>query len=155
MGRVCRADNPRLVDSAVQGDEELAREALSRRQQQVEVAQSLGEQMQVQTGAINKLFTSMQQLEAKITEAKVRMLVLPHPHSVFPERPSTPTPAARISHACDQRLTGQEGPDDCSCAHGQDVAEGERHALLRDGHHLHGRLRAHEGEGESGCALAP
>ena len=56
-----------------QGDEELAREALSRRQQQVEVSTSLGEQMTVQTGAINKLFTSMQQLEAKITEAKVWM----------------------------------------------------------------------------------
>lgn len=58
-----------------QGDEELAREALSRRQQQVEVATSLGEQMTVQAGAINKLFTSMQQLEAKITEAKVRPCV--------------------------------------------------------------------------------
>ena len=33
-----------------QGDEELAREALSRRQQQVEVATSLAEQMNVQTG---------------------------------------------------------------------------------------------------------
>lgn len=62
----------RSIDRITQGDEELAREALSRRQQQVEVATSLGEQMQVQAGAINKLFTSMQQLEAKITEAKVR-----------------------------------------------------------------------------------
>lgn len=36
------------------------------------MAGSLAEQMTVQTGAINKLFASMQQLEAKITEAKVR-----------------------------------------------------------------------------------
>lgn len=55
-----------------QGDEELAREALSRRQQQVDVADSLGEQMAIQGEAINKLFNSMQQLEAKITEARVR-----------------------------------------------------------------------------------
>ena len=54
------------------GDEELAREALARRQQQVEVGTSLGEQMTVQAAAINKLFTSMQQLEAKITEAKAK-----------------------------------------------------------------------------------
>ena len=39
------------------------------------MAASLGEQMTVQAGAINKLFTSMQQLEAKITEAKVRKRV--------------------------------------------------------------------------------
>lgn len=54
-----------------QGDEELAREALSRRQQQVDVSDSLAEQMAVQGEAINKLFNSMQQLEAKITEARV------------------------------------------------------------------------------------
>lgn len=54
------------------GDEELAREALGRRQQQVEVATSLGEQMAVQGSAIDKLFMSMQQLEAKITEAKAK-----------------------------------------------------------------------------------
>jgi phage shock protein A len=54
------------------GDEELAREALGRRQQQVEVATSLGEQMSVQASAIDKLFMSMQQLEAKITEAKAK-----------------------------------------------------------------------------------
>lgn len=52
------------------GDEELAREALSRRQQQVEVVSSLGEQMTIQAGAIDRLFNSMQQLEAKISEAK-------------------------------------------------------------------------------------
>jgi hypothetical protein len=38
---------------------------------QVEVSTSLADQMTVQGQAINKLFNSMQQLEAKITEAKV------------------------------------------------------------------------------------
>jgi len=61
----------RLLAHDTQGDEALAREALSRRQQQVEVSTSLADQMNVQEQAINKLFNSMQQLEAKITEAKV------------------------------------------------------------------------------------
>lgn len=52
------------------GDEELAREALARRQQQLDVANSLKDQMDVQTEAIEKLFQGMQQLEAKIMEAK-------------------------------------------------------------------------------------
>ena len=52
------------------GDEELAREALARRQQQVDVSNSLKDQMTVQSEAIEKLFQGMQQLEAKIMEAK-------------------------------------------------------------------------------------
>ena len=52
------------------GDEELAREALSRRQIQLDVAENLGKQMTLQSAAIEKLYTSMQQLELKITDAK-------------------------------------------------------------------------------------
>ena len=52
------------------GDEELAREALARRQQQLDVSNSLKDQMNVQSDAIEKLFQGMQQLEAKIMEAK-------------------------------------------------------------------------------------
>ncbi|CAM9733757.1 unnamed protein product [Scytosiphon promiscuus] len=53
------------------GDEDLAREALARRQQQLDTSASMGQQMTVQGEALDKLRDSMQQLEAKITEAKV------------------------------------------------------------------------------------
>jgi phage shock protein A len=52
------------------GDEELAREALSRRQTQVEIADGLGTQITTQNASIDKLFVSMQALEVKITDAK-------------------------------------------------------------------------------------
>lgn len=52
------------------GDEELAREALSRRQIQVDIGENLGKQMTLQGAAIEKLYSSMQQLELKITDAK-------------------------------------------------------------------------------------
>eukprot|EP00903_Cladosiphon_okamuranus_P010003 g9488.t1 len=52
------------------GDENLAREALARRQQQLDTSASMGQQMAVQEDALDKLRGSMQQLEAKITEAK-------------------------------------------------------------------------------------
>jgi phage shock protein A len=52
------------------GDEELAREALSRKQQQISTAEALTQQINTQATAIDKLFNSMQALEAKITEAK-------------------------------------------------------------------------------------
>lgn len=52
------------------GDEELAREALSRRQAQVEISDGLAKQLTVQEGALEKLFSSMTALEAKITTAK-------------------------------------------------------------------------------------
>lgn len=52
------------------GDEELAREALSRRQVQVDSATSLKKQMDIQESAITKLYTSMQALESKIQDAK-------------------------------------------------------------------------------------
>jgi phage shock protein A len=52
------------------GDEELAREALSRRQTQVDTADAIGKQLGIQTAALEKLYSSMTQLETKITEAK-------------------------------------------------------------------------------------
>lgn len=52
------------------GDEELAREALSRRQTQTEIADGLGKQIATQTASVDKLYISMQALEAKITDAK-------------------------------------------------------------------------------------
>lgn len=52
------------------GDEELAREALSRRQIQADIAEGITKQMTLQATAIEKLYSSMQQLEVKITDAK-------------------------------------------------------------------------------------
>jgi len=52
------------------GDEELAREALSRRQTQVSNSDTINMQMTTQEAAISKLYSSMQALEAKIQEAK-------------------------------------------------------------------------------------
>lgn len=52
------------------GDEELAREALSRRQSQIDIAENIAKQLSVQIASIEKLFSSMQQLEAKILDAK-------------------------------------------------------------------------------------
>jgi phage shock protein A len=52
------------------GDEELAREALSRRQTQTTIADELEKQLTVQAGALDKLYTSMTALEAKIMDAK-------------------------------------------------------------------------------------
>lgn len=51
-------------------DEELAREALSRRQIQVTVAEDLQKAMSTQSAAIDKLYASMTQLDAKILDAK-------------------------------------------------------------------------------------
>ena len=52
------------------GDEELAREALSRRQIQTTVADDLEKQLTLQASALDKLYNSMTQLEAKIMDAK-------------------------------------------------------------------------------------
>lgn len=52
------------------GDEDLAREALSRRQIQTDIAEGISKQMTLQATAIEKLYASMQQLELKITDAK-------------------------------------------------------------------------------------
>ena len=52
------------------GDEELAREALSRRQTQLDSAENLSKQLTIQTNAVDKLYSSMTLLEQKISEAK-------------------------------------------------------------------------------------
>lgn len=51
-------------------DEELAREALSRRQIQIVLIEDLDKTMAVQKNAIDKLYTSMTQLDSKINEAQ-------------------------------------------------------------------------------------
>lgn len=52
------------------GNDDLAREALARKQTAVEQAEALGSQIDAQAGSLNALFDSMSQLEAKIVEAK-------------------------------------------------------------------------------------
>ena len=52
------------------GDEELAKEALSRRQIQLEVSQSTETNIRMQEDAIDKLYTSMMTLQEKIESAK-------------------------------------------------------------------------------------
>ncbi|RYH21017.1 PspA/IM30 family protein, partial [archaeon] len=51
-------------------DEDLAREALSRRQMQLDSTANLNRQLGIQAEAIEKLYTSMQALEQKIVDAK-------------------------------------------------------------------------------------
>ena len=53
-----------------QGEEELAREALSRRQTQLDQSSKLEQQINAQTASIDKLYTSMTDLDQKILEAK-------------------------------------------------------------------------------------
>mmetsp|Transcript_37900 Transcript_37900/g.68261 ORF Transcript_37900/g.68261 Transcript_37900/m.68261 type:complete len:301 (+) Transcript_37900:186-1088(+) len=52
------------------GEEALAKEALSRRQQQTETAEGLGIQIEQQAQAVDKLYEGMQALESKILEAR-------------------------------------------------------------------------------------
>lgn len=54
------------------GNDELAREALSRRQQQVDAATVLQSQIDVQNVSIDKLYEGMQALESKILESKAK-----------------------------------------------------------------------------------
>lgn len=54
------------------GNEELAREALSRRQQQVDSSSALQSQIDTQASAIDKLYEGMQMLESKILESKAK-----------------------------------------------------------------------------------
>ena len=51
-------------------DDELAREALSRKQQQVDASSALDEQIAVQSDSLSKLYDSMTALESKISEAR-------------------------------------------------------------------------------------
>jgi phage shock protein A len=52
------------------GNDELAREALSRRQQNMDQAAELQQQIDFQAASIDKLYEGMQQLEAKILESR-------------------------------------------------------------------------------------
>jgi len=52
------------------GNEGLAKEALTRRQQQMDTATNLQQQIDVQASAVDKLYEGMQQLESKILESK-------------------------------------------------------------------------------------
>jgi phage shock protein A len=52
------------------GNEELAREALNRRQAQTDEATALQQQIDVQAASIDKLYEGMQMLEKKILESK-------------------------------------------------------------------------------------
>lgn len=54
------------------GEEGLAKEALSRRQQQTETAEGLQNQIEMQAQAVDKLYEGMQALEAKILESKAK-----------------------------------------------------------------------------------
>merc|ERR1719276_325440 len=54
------------------GKEDLAREALSRRQQQVDQSNSLAAQIDQQAQSIDQLYEGMQTLEAKIMDAKAK-----------------------------------------------------------------------------------
>lgn len=54
------------------GNEELAREALTRRQQQVDASSDLQSQIDQQTSSIDKLYEGMQMIEGKISEAKAK-----------------------------------------------------------------------------------
>jgi len=52
------------------GEEDLAREALARRQQQLELADNLKAQVEGNANSITSLYDSMKELEAKMSEAK-------------------------------------------------------------------------------------
>lgn len=54
------------------GEEGLAKEALSRRQQQTETSEGLQIQIDMQAQAVDKLYEGMQALEAKILESKAK-----------------------------------------------------------------------------------
>ncbi|KAL1521442.1 hypothetical protein AB1Y20_021106 [Prymnesium parvum] len=54
------------------GEDDLAREALTRRAQQVEMADNLKAQIEQQSGSITSLYESMKDLEAKMAEAKAK-----------------------------------------------------------------------------------
>ena len=54
------------------GNEGLAREALARRQQQIDQAKTLQDQMTLQAAALDKLYEGMQTLESKILESKAK-----------------------------------------------------------------------------------
>jgi len=54
------------------GNDDLAREALTRRQQQIDAATALQDQIDVQNASIDKLYEGMQVLESKIMESRAK-----------------------------------------------------------------------------------
>merc|ERR1719478_391665 len=74
--RVAEAESQKWYSRAQlaleRGEDDLAREALTRRQQQTEMADSLKEQIEAQAGSIQSLFDSMKDLEAKMADAKAK-----------------------------------------------------------------------------------
>merc|ERR1719379_2716189 len=76
QGRVAEEDAAKWYDRAQlaveKGEDELAREALNRRKQQLEKADTLSEQVEAQRGSLTALYESMKELEAKISEAKAK-----------------------------------------------------------------------------------
>lgn len=54
------------------GEEALAKEALTRRQQQADTAEGLQQQIEMQAQAVDKLYEGMQALESKILESKAK-----------------------------------------------------------------------------------
>jgi len=100
------------------GEDELAREALTRRQQQVEMADGLKEQIESQQGSIASLFESMKELEviaARAAALKPPSFSAAHVAERFreesgsnpPRPPPPPTPATppqRTSHPDTSRV---------------------------------------------------
>ena len=74
--RLAEAEGAKWYERAqlalTKGEDELAREALTRRKQQLEMSDSLKEQIEGQQGSITSLYESMKQLEAKMAEAKAK-----------------------------------------------------------------------------------
>eukprot|EP00591_Stephanopyxis_turris_P004976 CAMPEP_0195514498 /NCGR_PEP_ID=MMETSP0794_2-20130614/5864_1 /TAXON_ID=515487 /ORGANISM="Stephanopyxis turris, Strain CCMP 815" /LENGTH=314 /DNA_ID=CAMNT_0040642753 /DNA_START=46 /DNA_END=990 /DNA_ORIENTATION=- len=54
------------------GNDELAREALTRRQQQIDSSSALQDQIDAQAASVDKLYEGMQELESRILEAKAK-----------------------------------------------------------------------------------
>ena len=133
------------------GEEELAREALTRRQQQVEMADGLKEQIESQQGSIASLFESMKELEVKCRPRRRAQSPLgrrrrprPRPHH---SEPRTRIPRVLSGPGEDDRGEGEEGSDHRTRSDGEGCDQGERHALWRWHGHLHSRVRPHDGEG--------
>ena len=74
--RLAEAEGAKWYERAqlalTKGEDELAREALTRRSQQLEMGESLKVQIEAQQGSITSLYESMKELEAKMAEAKAK-----------------------------------------------------------------------------------
>jgi phage shock protein A len=76
QAKVADADAAKWYDRAQlaveKGEDDLAKEALTRRQQMSEKAGTLADQVEAQKGSLTALYDSMKDLEAKIAEAKAK-----------------------------------------------------------------------------------